>query len=206
MHEQIWKGISDFNFSCREFAKEPDMVLEARQRLIEEAGTNKLDSTKAEELVKEMLYERFEDPKDDGTVLAMACIPCPSGYGTHRIKATGLAAGIRTPHAAPAQQITGESSAPVLRGLTARNAGAKKKSQTQKDFQTAWDKVADNHYLHACVARPVRKDEIAREVDAQRAERKEWDNLRIKQVWDPTKVREFNEVARTARRDTRKSI
>ena len=58
--------------------------------------------------------------------------------------------------------------------------------------------------MHACVARPVRKDEIAREKDAQDAEAKEWDNLKKMGFWDPTQVREFNEVARTARRNNTK--
>ena len=39
---------------------------------------------------------------------------------------------------------------------------------------------------------------------AKEAEKKEWNNLRSKQVWDPETVREFNEVAQAARRDVRR--
>ena len=73
-----------------------------------------------------------------------------------------------------------------------------------KDVKPIWGRVANNHFMHACVARPVRKDEIAREELAEKAERKEWGNLRAKYVWAPDVVREFNEVAATARRNNAK--
>ena len=58
--------------------------------------------------------------------------------------------------------------------------------------------------MHACVARPVRKDAVAREPTAKAAEQKEWANLRSKDVLFTDVVREFNEIAQIARRDTRK--
>ena len=103
------------------------------------------------------------------------------------MKVTGLSAGIRVPRAKPTPVVPGEDG-----------------KLTFKDVKPIWDQVANNHFLHACVARPVRKDEIAREEKAQAAERKEWDNLRSKGVWNPEVVREFNEVANTARRNSQK--
>ena len=62
-------------------------------------------------------------------------------------------------------------------------------------------KVAPRRFpFNALVARPVRKDEIAKSPDAQKAMNAEWDRLLKAEVWG-TKCREWDDVAAEALRD-----
>ncbi len=63
-------------------------------------------------------------------------------------------------------------------------------------------KIAPRRFpFNALVARPVRKDEIARTPKAQEAMNAEWDRLLKAKVWDTEVVREWDEVAAEAIRD-----
>ena len=53
--------------------------------------------------------------------------------------------------------------------------------------------------FNACVSRPVSKKEWEADPEAKKAEQKEWDNLRKRGVWSIDVVRDWSEVARTAR-------
>ena len=138
--------------------------------------------------MKYKMREKYEcGYRKDDVAPAMPCASPPVRRRRHRVKMTGISAGISQPR---------HKSTPARRDLNG--------PLNFEDVKPIWERVADNHFMHARVARPVRKDEIAREKEAQLAERKEWDNLRSKDVWDPETVREFNEVAQTARRNNAK--
>ena len=56
------------------------------------------------------------------------------------------------------------------------------------------------HVFPAMVARPVPKNEMMAKEAARKAMRSEWDRLWDKKVWARTDIREWNEVARLARK------
>ena len=199
--EQIDQKISDFNISTRAFAKESDLTLEARARIIKEAKAAgvKSDFEREPGLVAKFLHDRFEDPLDEGIVPAMPRVSIPKRKRRHRIKATRIHAKIRVP-----RSTNDNHSSCVANGTTTVDTSTKSPLLFEQ-VKPIWDQVADNHFMHACVARPVRKAEIARESKAQEAQRKEWYNLRAKDVWCPDVVREFSEVARTARENNAKA-
>ncbi len=63
-------------------------------------------------------------------------------------------------------------------------------------------KIAPRRFpFNALVARPVRKDEVAKSPKAQEAMNAEWDRLLKANVWDTNVVREWDEVAAEAVRD-----
>ena len=53
----------------------------------------------------------------------------------------------------------------------------------------------------ACVAKPIPKNEIKGNTRAEKAMNAEWDRLIDKKVWDYSKVRDWGEVASTARQN-----
>lgn len=146
-----------------------------------------------------MLRDRFEDPRDDGTVPAIVCLPKPKRRRRHRVKAIGLSVGIRVPRASSAKPPSASSIPTAGNGLWPRSD--RSSVNNHKDLKLIWGRIANSHFMRACTSRPVRKDEIAREKHAQKAEAKEWDSLRLKEVWDSSTVRDFNEIARAARRN-----
>ena len=188
LHQELTKKISDFNHSCRDFASEPALVCEIMEQIVKEANGATPKYASEPNKVHEAMKDRYENPRDEEFVPAMPCLSIPVAKRRHRIKANGLRAGINVKRTDSVDPFTCSSTS----------------GEPIDDVKPIWDRVADDHYLHACVARPVRKDEIARESGAQAAERKEWDNLRAKDVWARAVIREFNEVAQTARRENKK--
>ena len=67
-------------------------------------------------------------------------------------------------------------------------------------------KIPDARLYHpACVARPVKKDELEASDEAKGARDKEWQRLWEKDVWDPESVMEWDDVARIARTKWRRN-
>ena len=54
--------------------------------------------------------------------------------------------------------------------------------------------------FNAVVARPVKRDEINREPEAQKARDKEWGRLRERKVWDESKIMCWDKLAAEAKK------
>ena len=62
------------------------------------------------------------------------------------------------------------------------------------------EKLVTNTFFHsACIARPVKKNELEASPKAREARDKEWKRLWDKHVWDASAVKEWDTVAKEAR-------
>lgn len=156
LHSEIAKHAGEFNFSCRDYAREPELFHEIMAKIEAEVAGEKRDYSMEPKRLHEAMEERYEGTDTDADfVPAMDCFNIPTRKGRHRVKTTGIRAGLQVPRSHP--------------NLESFSFSSSNSDLTFEDAKPIWDRVVDNHFVHACVARPVRKDEIARELAAKDA-------------------------------------
>ena len=97
LHSEIAKNASDFNFSCRDYARERDLVQEIRAKIEAEAAGETPDYSVEPKRLHEAMKGRHAgtDGEDNDFVPATACLNIPKRKRRHRVKTTGVRAGLQ---------------------------------------------------------------------------------------------------------------